>query len=99
MQPVGGGWQRRVLGCLGTFADLSLGLLVVKAMTGVLLGPSCTQPGPAQEATSKSPGQIDPRVNFSKPLKMSEKISSSNYSKQLKRRADSQAHFLKPALS
>ena len=56
MQPVGGSWQRRVLGCLGTFADLSLGLLVVKAMTGVLLGPSCTQPGPAQEATSKRPG-------------------------------------------
>lgn len=39
------------MGCLGTFADLSLGLLVIKVTLGVLLGPPCAQPGSAQAAT------------------------------------------------
>ena len=51
-QPVGRGRQRRILGCLGTFADFPPRPVLVKASLGTKLGPSFAQPGSAQAATN-----------------------------------------------
>ena len=42
-QPAGGSRQSQTSGFLGTFADLSLGPLLVKVRLGVQLGPSHAQ--------------------------------------------------------
>lgn len=42
---VGRGMQRRTLGCTGTFVDLPLSQVLVKAGLGVQPGPSCIHPG------------------------------------------------------
>lgn len=50
--PTDGGGQMWILECLGTFADLIPGPVMVKANLGVLLGPSHTHPGPEEVDTN-----------------------------------------------
>ena len=42
----------QISGCLGTFADLPSGLLLVEAGLGIQLGTSHVYPGPAEAATN-----------------------------------------------
>ena len=51
-QPTGGGSQRQISGYLGAFADLPLGLVLVKDGVGEQLDLSHTHPGPAEAATN-----------------------------------------------
>ena len=50
-QPAGGGRQRWILGFLGTFADLALGIVLVKAYLGAQLSPSYVHSCPEEAAT------------------------------------------------
>ena len=52
-QPGGGGKQRQISECLGTFAGLPLGLVQLKAGLDAYLGPSHAHPcNPAEAATN-----------------------------------------------